>query len=29
MKQKFDQVISSYGFQINDNDKCVYDDDIG
>ena len=24
MKQKFDQVIRSYGFQINDNDKCVY-----
>jgi len=24
MTQKFDQVILSYDFQINDSDKCVY-----
>ena len=24
MTHKFDQVILSYGFQINDSDKCVY-----
>jgi len=24
MTQKFDQIVFSYGFQINNSDKCVY-----